>query len=396
MRPRGGSAMTRRSDIYLRSWRATRPAGLFSGEFFSRDATRAMRIHRRAWAGVDRGVVALPTLASQLWVTTKWRVHPPANPPVPAPEALERFAASTGVPVAVQLERLAALRRDPGVPSIEAHLMGLTRDGQMQSWPEFVYSPERYWNISASAVMLADAGAARNAAAVLSDKTATSTLLSKLGLPVVPDIRVSSAAELPGAITTALAKGGGVFAKPQFGSGGLGAATITEADGVLVARSYGGGHHGDPIPPQSIASHLPLLLQPLLRSPGTSESDHDIVTMRIVTRNRGLGPEVFSQVVEQPAPRGYYLRPLVGGELGAALGAAGDEGTVGDDAAANLSGTEGLADATVLAHSNLPGLFAVAWDIALTTDGPVFLEGNTGFSVLPPQMVAGGLLADLE
>lgn len=388
--------MTRRSGTYLRSWRATRPAGLFSGEFLARDATPAMRIHRRAWAGIDRGMVALPTLASQLWVTAKWRVHPPGNPPMPARQALERFEASTGVPVAVQLERLAALRQDPGVPSIEAHLLGLTRDGQMESWPEFVYGPERYWNISASAVMLADAGSARHSTAVLSDKTATSALLSKLGLPVVPDIRISSAAELPGAITTALAKWGAVFAKPQFGSAGRGAAIITQAGGVPVTRAYGGGRHGEAITTQSIAAHLPLLLQPLLRSPGTSQSDHDIVTMRIVTRNRGQGPEVFSQVVEQPAPRGYYLRPLVGGALGAELGEARAEGTVGDHAPPDVSGTDGLAAATVLAHANLPGLFAVAWDIALTTDGPVFLEGNTGFSVVPPQMAAGGLLADLE
>jgi hypothetical protein len=51
-----------------------------------------------------------------------------------------------------------------------------------------------------------------------------------------------------------------------------------------------------------------------------------------------------------------------------------------------------LDELAIRAHRQFPGMFAVAWDVALTDDGPVFLEGNAGFGTTPPQLVAGGLL----
>ena len=44
-------------------------------------------------------------------------------------------------------------------------------------------------------------------------------------------------------------------------------------------------------------------------------------------------------------------------------------------------------------HGCFPDMFAIAWDVAITDNGPIFLEGNTGFGLLAPQMLSGGLLA---
>jgi len=50
----------------------------------------------------------------------------------------------------------------------------------------------------------------------------------------------------------------------------------------------------------------------------------------------------------------------------------------------------------LLAHRQFPGLFAAAWDIAVTSTGNLFLEGNGGFGVDTPQVISGGLLRGIS
>ncbi|OGU16430.1 MAG: hypothetical protein A2076_03360 [Geobacteraceae bacterium GWC2_53_11] len=46
------------------------------------------------------------------------------------------------------------------------------------------------------------------------------------------------------------------------------------------------------------------------------------------------------------------------------------------------------------AHRQLPGLFAIAWDYVITPDGPLMLEGNSGWGATTPQILYGGLLRE--
>jgi hypothetical protein len=45
------------------------------------------------------------------------------------------------------------------------------------------------------------------------------------------------------------------------------------------------------------------------------------------------------------------------------------------------------------AHRHFPEIYAIAWDWALTPQGPVLLEGNVGWGTVIPQMIHGGFLA---
>ena len=151
------------------------------------------------------------------------------------------------------------------------------------------------------------------------------------------------------------------------------------------------------------------LVQPLLRTARAWRdvaADSDVVTVRVVTRDVGGGAAVFSRVVEVPLPpedRGqFYLLVAIddSGRVGAPALPLREADAMSADTREAWERVTGRlvpwsADLDALAeraHRHFPGVFAVAWDIALTDDGPLFLEGNSGFGTFAPQMVAGGLL----
>lgn len=47
---------------------------------------------------------------------------------------------------------------------------------------------------------------------------------------------------------------------------------------------------------------------------------------------------------------------------------------------------------SLVAHSLFPDIFAIAWDIVITPDGPCLLEGNTGWGTRVPQIINGGMI----
>ena len=161
----------------------------------------------------------------------------------------------------------------------------------------------------------------------------------------------------------------------------------------------------------------------------------DVVTCRIVTRDVGDGPKIFSRCLEVPltptasegrdpypdASGQYYLLMRIdedGIVLDSALpewlrlrrnedasaqnmdrGAAGVAANAQAERERALVGRcvpdfEQLAQDCLDAHRLFPGLFAVAWDVAIAEGGIFFLEGNAGFGTLVPQWLSGGLLAE--
>jgi hypothetical protein len=51
-----------------------------------------------------------------------------------------------------------------------------------------------------------------------------------------------------------------------------------------------------------------------------------------------------------------------------------------------------LVIASERAHAVFPDVWAIAWDWVLTPEGPVLLEGNSGWGTTLPQRLEGGLL----
>ena len=227
-----------RIRAYLATWRGRRPTAVFTAQYFKRDGDAALSVHRRTWLGIDRPWRSLALLPQRVWSTARWRRTSPDAWLLPPEESLRRLTQSAGVPREVQLERLGRLRRDPGIPPVEAHGLGLTLDGHADSWREFVFSNERDWNIAASTVVFGGSRAAQEAIGLLADKWETSALLERLGIPVVPTILATNAAELSDGVRVAVAKWGEAFIKPRIGSAGRGAAYAGQHDGRLQLSRY--------------------------------------------------------------------------------------------------------------------------------------------------------------
>lgn len=384
---------------FVEQWRAQRPGALVSPALWQHQGQTALRIHRRILLGVDRGPVPWSTLPLQAWTTTRWWTRTRfTEPGLPTAETQLAYARQAGIRPEVQAARLQALRRHHGVPPWEALLFGLACDGHFDDWPYFIYGLEIGWNLSASAEVLGSARRAGRQADVLADKYVTSQRLADGGLPVVPTRLINSTTALPESISAALDEWNALFVKPRHGSAGRGAAMVTGSESGYEVLSYGAGQSGRPLSTAELAAHGPLLVQPLLKSPQwASEPVRDIVTLRIVTRDDGTGPQIFSQVLELPTPSGYSLRPVIDGAVGPELLPPPGEPSQSVQAAAigEWAVDESLAAAAITAHQMFPGVFAIAWDIALTTEGPQFLEGNVGFGTLGPQLAAGGLLQGL-
>ena len=308
--------------------------------------------------------------------------------------------------------------------------------------------------------------------AALSDKEETARRLAAAGVPTVPSLlvpaRVPTAATAGVAelIRQAVGHWPGVdefFVKPRAGSRGLDSFVIVRAEGagIETARRSGSGTVTCPAaeasyaatceaPPEADNNHRAqtvkvdadawvirryhadstvdgntpgaglseclrtrdYLVQPLLRTAEAWQdvaADSDVVTVRLVTRDTGRGPAVFSRVVEiplSPSKEGQYYLLVAVDSAGAVdtpalpLGSAESIGAEARDVWERVAGrsvphSEDLDALAVCAHRLFPGIFAVAWDIALTDDGPRFLEGNAGFGTFAPQVVAGGLLDDV-
>lgn len=294
--------------------------------------------------------------------------------------------------------------------------------------------------------------ATRSQLAALSDKHETSLRLDGAGIPTVATLLVPAGAVAAAAGTASIVElieratgkwptASDFFAKPRSGSRGLDSFVITRTrnpggvaelgtaeapeggrdilsiaaggDTWQIRRYQAGGFVGD----GATASGLPeclcsqdYLVQPLLRTAKAWQdvaADSDVVTVRVVTRDVGHGPRVFSRVVEVPLPpenRGqFYLLVAVdeSGVAGAPALPLREADAMGAEARAVWERVTGrlvprsaeLDALAELAHRHFPGVFAVAWDIALTDDGPLFLEGNSGFGTFTPQVVSGGLLS---
>ncbi len=321
----------------------------------------------------------------------------------PPPERLEAFAAATGVGAAEQERRLRLLASH-GVPPAVALRLGLVRDGWLERWPEFVWDALLGWNLAASG------RGQRRSLAALSDKSLTNRRLAEAGLPTVPgrELPRGTRSEV---VRDCLGEHASLFLKPRRGSRGRNS-FVVEA-GFVVTPYQSGRPVADPrAVVDEVLADEPFLVQERLTSHSAfhdAADAHDVTTLRVVTRWVGTGPAVFSATLELP-------RALGEGPAHYTILGVSTDGAVGSDVrppwaspshdrelpgpAQRLVGERlpHLAAAGAMApvaHRQFPGVFAVAWDLALCADGPVFLEGNTGFATVVPQWLGGGLLGNL-
>lgn len=317
-----------------------------------------------------------------------------------SPRWAEKYASHTGIGAPEQRRLLTTLAREKGISPVDAYWFDLVNPARSPLWPNYVYSSERHWNLAASEVILGSRSAAKEAIAFVQDKWATNHLLRSLGI-AVPDT-VSLPAERVIASHDLLKwfdSWGDLYAKPRAGSGGRGALLIEQSPSSEDVRI-----NGTPTAIETATSRLnqlmlgtDYLIQPKLRTPNHLNAA-DVVTVRVVTRLINDTPHVFSSVLEWPSRFGPNHEIFALSQEGLVedpvipLWIPGYDVTRSSRPITEIADLPDIERAALSAHERLGGVFAVAWDIALSEEGPLFLEGNCGFGLNVPQVNKGGIL----
>jgi hypothetical protein len=355
-----------------------RPSGLLSWRYFWPPALGDPRVaaHRRLWLGARGKRPMVPWLARELLAWLRWSIRH-------------------------------ARRGGPGwtIPAHETRRFGLAE--RPDAALDHVYDCET------SAFHAArNPPEAAPQTVLLADKLATAHLLAAAGVPTAPvSARVPQGTAPP--LAALLPERGAVFCKARSGSGGRGAFAAWRQGAGLAGRRFEGGEiAGDAVEAAwaALARSDDALVQPLLRNHAALAAlaaDEELITIRYITRFAAGEPEFFCASIEIPAGRGpmggarYAILPL-DASSGALLAlpdhASGEWRESCREARARAPDVTAvphwaeIAEASHRAHRAVPALWAVAWDWAVTPDGPVLLEGNAAWALATPQLLLGPAL----
>lgn len=166
---------------------------------------------------------------------------------------------------------------------------------------------------------------------------------------------------------------------------------------------------------RQLANQHPLIVQPRLRNHPSIEqfSNGALCTLRVVSYHLPqTQPALFQSCFRMPVGTGEADNFNAGGiaaevsesgKLGAAMGKDFRAGvfTHHPDTLAKIEGVDlpywqQMVDLALLAHARLGAPCFVGWDIALTIDGPIVLEGNDKFGVDLAQMPQGQPLGETK
>ena len=382
---------------------AVRPGGLLNWRYLWPPAMRDARVaaHRQLWLAA-RGRMPTPLwLLLELlgWLRwTAWYGRRGVSRAVAFHGA--DVAARDGIPVARQRRIALRLALGWGIPAYEAYRFGLV--GAPETALDFVYDCE-----SAAFHRLQSPDGA-NSARLLMDKVAAADRLARLGIRQVDTLAVvPRRSDAP--LAPLLPSSGAAFSKTRSGKEGRGAFAAWR-DGTCIR---GACHDGTPLdddPAVEAAWRALLMLDDALIQPALIDhpeiapvsASGELTTIRCITRLEAGSPRPWNAVLEVAigcAPPGRRMRyAIVPLDVGSGALLDGPEG-IASMAAASIREARARAPGldriphwpaviagSVLAHGAVPELWAVGWDWAITPDGPVLLEGNSGFGLGMPQL----------
>lgn len=366
---------------------------------------------------------SLPALPRPLWLaleTSLWLRWQVWGGPRSVWRAVRRLGPSVrdeeGLGLARQAWRTWTLSAAYCVPPFEAYRYRLYRAADRSRVGDLVYD---HTTAAFHATRNSVPAGAKASLQVLADKERHTATLAGLGVPVAPILAVVRRGT-DERLEAHVPAGGACFCKPRHGSRGHGAFAARWDDGTLVVETLDGRRLGAGEAAAHWARLLDdddMLVQPLLRThPALADlaTDDDVVTVRYISE-RGLGPErgetdvgCYCASVELPAGRVGDARRLAyvilevepsSGDIKELPREQQSGGTARTCEAVHarlgrrqVPGWDQVRHGSHVAHAQLPGIHAIAWDWALTTVGPRLLEGNAGWGVATPQMLKGGLL----
>lgn len=184
-----------------------------------------------------------------------------------------------------------------------------------------------------------------------------------------------------------------LFCKPRYGIQGRGVFRLQVRDGTLLAD-------GAPVTLESLASMLGqnVLQRPIVQHPVlASLHPSSVNTLRLITVRDRSGTRPFSQpmlrigfggsVVDNGTAGGIqvFADPDTGRLRGPGIMLRGGTVSHHPDTGIAIDGFEipCYAEAVELAvrlHRAMPALHTIGWDLAITPDGPVFIEGNDNWA----------------
>ena len=390
-------------ELWLRDLVRRRPAGFCHWRLFWPGGNARLRLRRRLWLGTRYRLPAVLWLPLELLRYALWRAlwgpeavaramaahaerlqHTEGIEPQHLQAALQRWVGRWAMPVS------AFMRWHIYRPKADA--LSYVLVGETQSYHR--------WQNRALAGNAADARG-------LADKVALAERLQRVGVPTVPTLLCSDGHARD--LKTARARCPAVFCKLRAGKAGLDAFFVqADGRGACLEGSALTTEAEVQAAWQRLCRHGSVVVQPLLQNhPALAPfaAEGRAITLRVITRRQSGHMRLWQAFAELPLPalhsgRQYYqILPVQAatGLLGLPPVAA-DASLLPYDAAAVVAGIGALpawpavVQHSLCAHRQMPALWAVAWDWVLTPDGPVLLEGNSGWGLHSLQDMHGGLL----
>jgi hypothetical protein len=403
---KAGSEFLRREVVLRRL-----PHGLVHWRYAARNPPVLILRQRSLWLASRRRMPFTVWLALEFFLWMRWQAWEGHKN---ALRALRRFGGQVkseeGVGLFRQFCQTEILSAAYCIPPFEAYRYHLHRRSNRRQALEYVFENSR---ATFHSLRNGESSEAYDSLRLLSDKENLSSALSSLGLSTARNLTVARRGTRTD-LSDHIESHGAVFCKPLHGHGGRGAfeAYHDDCDLVIVPLLEGRKVIG----PHATAYWHRLLDQDdmLVQTRLSNHSifagihpDELLVTIRYISQfSLGLDP-CYCATVEVPVYSEDSRRVFSVLEVDAETGAIGGfpPGSLfrkQDDRNRPLLEKLGgkqvpfwddLRQGSQVAHSLVPSIYAVAWDWAVTPDGPVLLEGNSGWGLVTPQVLKGGLLA---
>ena len=374
------------------------PHTLASWRFLAPGPSLAVKMHRtvflKAWGQLPRWAWCLIFCYSQcLWLFfLSWkriimalRRH--------AGETQRRFHISP-VRQTVDLWVLSWLH---GIPPGFYYAYGLHRQPRRR-WLHYVYTHELpHWH-----EVMCGPGDLSAANRLLADKNAFAEEMTRAGIPAVKTIAFFRQAGPvnPEKIFT----GQSFFWKPNTGNQSQGCFALlyecavkdyrVDGEEAVAGKDAVLGYVQRQVADQDYLVQPLLLNHPEVRGLGSADR---LTTVRLITGHDGRQPGATAAVLEMPRPdaeKRWWLAP-VDCRRGTLLPRPGVLSLLKEeDLRPDLGGKvipcwQETLDLCLRAHELFPEVAAIGWDVALTPDGPVLLEGNFNWNVAPWQALSG-------
>lgn len=390
------------------------PHGLLGWRYLFPGSDRRILLHRQIWWQAGGRWPRVIWLAFELWLALRWRVFHA----LPACwRAVRRLGATVRQNEGISLKRQAAIVLDLafawGIPPHQVYQFGLYRRSERAL--DYIYDLEvpayQQWRNRAR-------GGTGLGMKIIQDKRALAEKLGGLGIPVVDSRRVVPRTDAPPALASLLPPGAKVFCKTRSGNRGIGAFSACCENGELRGQTFEGQALTDAEAVEAawrgLCQRDDALIQPLLENHPTLAGlahNEEVITVRYISRWQGQEIACLSATLEVPTGRHeksghtqYQVLPINAesgqlhpfapqGHWSEKLTSDANRFWEKAEPIGNLPDWHALVQFTRRAHSEFTGIDAIAWDWVLTPQGPILLEGNTGWGTATPQVLNGGLLA---